>query len=157
VGSEPVPVKATGTIRVETNFDANNYYECRIRDGEAISNPTGGRPGIGETLAVRIGCQEGREPGICGAAKFKVIPRRLPWHSHLAFEQPNRVNDVFEGVALEIRCGKSPRGVFSGTWHAVIERSELHLEEYERSMLSNGSEQLYFRGGEALKGMITAA
>jgi hypothetical protein len=156
VGSEAIPVKGTGGEMIvgREAYGTNHEYGCLMRETETISNPPGGGPGVGETLAVHFGhCEPVREPGICGSRKFELIPRGLPWHSHLARETPNRVNDVFEGVALEIRCKKSSRGVFSGTLHAYVENSNLFFEESERDALSNGSEHVdFFSLGPTLKG-----
>jgi hypothetical protein len=162
VGSEGVPVRGKGLILVRRPFNGSAYralYECRrIRDREMISNPPGGGPGIGETVAVQIrGCvaveTQVREPGICGSLKLEVIPQGLPWHLRLARETPNHVSIVFEGVAMEIRCKKSPRGVFSGALHDFFtENSSLFGEEGERITLANGSERQEFQISEGLTG-----
>jgi hypothetical protein len=102
-------------------------------------------------VAVKIkGCENSRGEGFCGSLKLRVIRRGLPWRSHLAFGSSNQVDDVIEGVALELRCKKGAnKGIFSGTLTAFFEKSG---EPWLNAELSNGSESLRLFGIERLKG-----
>jgi hypothetical protein len=161
LSGEPFSVRGRGFIEFEPLSPA--FYECRIKDSEILSNPPGGGAGTDEIVAVKIQvCSEPRERGFgfCGSLRLQVIPLGLPWHSHLAFGSSNQVNDVFEGVALELRCKKgADKGIFASTLSGRFEGPNLWLS----GTLSNGSEPMMgVQGLEGLKGppghkKITAA
>lgn len=159
---ETIPVRSGGVIGLglaSERFPQEGYY-CGLKGSGTISNPPGGGPGTDETLALRFsGCTINRDPGVCGESNLRAIPLGLPWRSHLAFASPGHVDDVFEGVALEVRCGKRPSlGVFSGTLHSVLEMGRFSFT----GELSDGSEHLSFSASVLLRGprghrRITAA
>jgi hypothetical protein len=162
LSGEPISVPGKGEITLSPRIAGDlEFYECGIRDNETISNPPGGGAGTDEMVALKIShCALGREQGFCGFAKLQVIPIGLPWHSQLAFGSSNQVDDVFEGVALELRCKTGRTGVFSGMLSGVFEEGPPNFGRgvsglnffSESNRLSDGSEPMYLEGEVKFKG-----
>lgn len=91
---------------------------CHVAYTDVVVNPSMSEAGTDEMTAFGLSkCKPAKK--LCPTSALEVLPRALPWSSHLIVGPP--IRDVIEGVELAFVCsGGSQIGTFAGTLSPIV-------------------------------------
>lgn len=113
---ETVELGAAGTLKLRTLSATGKVVmaaSCTVASTQAFRNEN--KHGQGEVKTIAFtGCTDTGKAGICSDTAVEVEPIGVPWPTILE-ASPTFYLDEWHNVALDIKCGSTDLGIFTGT------------------------------------------
>jgi hypothetical protein len=149
--AEPVSTKGSLTfLYVASAPKGESAIKCKVKDKETIENPMGGGAGVDKLTEFALSACKAKPSPCSKGAKTEIVPRKLPWATHLIAGPP--IRDVLERIEVEVKCGGMPLATFTGSLVPTIGSSVLEFGGASGELKGPGGSKVTVTGTDKLKG-----